>query len=181
MIAGAVGVVLIHRQRFLSLVVISIIGLMVSALFVYLSAPDLALTQIAVETVTILLLLLALHFLPKETPVESSGLLRLRDGVIAAAAGLGVAVVAYGFMMRDIPTISGYHVANSYTGGGGNNVVNVILVDFRGYDTYGEIIVLGIAGLTIYAMMNALLAGPSSAAAPQHRLLRRTARATGTR
>jgi multicomponent K+:H+ antiporter subunit A len=162
LIAGAVGVVLLHRQRFISLVVISIIGLMISATFVYLSAPDLALTQIAVETVTIMLLLLALHFLPKETPVESSAALRVRDGLIAVAAGVGVAVVAYGFMMRDIPTISGYHVANSYEGGGGSNVVNVILVDFRGYDTYGEIIVLGIAGLTIYAMMTALLAGPAA-------------------
>jgi multicomponent K+:H+ antiporter subunit A len=162
MIAGAVGVVLLHRQRFISLIVISIIGLMVSATFVYLSAPDLALTQVAVETVTILLLLLALHFLPKETPSESGALLRLRDGVVAVAAGLGVAVVAYGFMLRDIPTIAEYHVANSYTGGGGRNVVNVILVDFRGYDTYGEIIVLGIAGLTIFAVMNALLSGPAA-------------------
>ena len=162
LIAGAVGVVLLHRQRFISLVVISIIGLMISATFVYLSAPDLALTQIAVETVTIMLLLLALHFLPKETPVESSAALRIRDALIAVAAGVGVAVVAYGFMMRDISTISHYHVANSYEGGGGSNVVNVILVDFRGYDTYGEIIVLGIAGLTIYAMMTALLSGPAA-------------------
>jgi multicomponent K+:H+ antiporter subunit A len=162
LIVGAIGVVLMHRQRFLSLVVISIIGLMISATFVYLSAPDLALTQITVETVTILLLLIALHFLPKETPVESSNLLRLRDGAIAVAAGIGVAAVAYGFMMRDIPTIAEYHLANSYTEGGGYNVVNVILVDFRGYDTYGEIIVLGIAGLTIYAMLNALLAGPAA-------------------
>jgi multicomponent K+:H+ antiporter subunit A len=162
LVAGAVGVVALHRHRFVALVVISIIGLMVSAVFVYLSAPDLALTQIAVETVTIMLLLLALHFLPKETPVESSAVRRLRDGAIALAAGAGVAAVAYGFMLRDIPTISGYHVENSYEGGGGSNVVNVILVDFRGFDTYGEITVLGIAGLMIYAMVNTLLLGPVS-------------------
>jgi multicomponent K+:H+ antiporter subunit A len=162
LVSGAIGVVLLHRHRFISLVVISICGLMVSAAFVYLSAPDLALTQIAVETVTILLLLLALHFLPKETPVESSAARRIRDGLIAVAAGAGVAAVAYGFMLRDIPTISGYHLANSYEGGGGTNVVNVILVDFRGFDTYGEIIVLGIAGLMIYAMVTTLLAGPAA-------------------
>ncbi|WP_370372566.1 hydrogen gas-evolving membrane-bound hydrogenase subunit E, partial [Henriciella pelagia] len=69
---------------------------------------------------------------------------------------------AYAFLMRDVDTISGFHLANSYEGGGGTNVVNVILVDFRGYDTYGEIIVLGIAGLVIYALMNALLDGPAA-------------------
>ena len=151
-----------HRRRFLALVVIAIIGLMVSVGFVYLSAPDLALTQIAVETVTILLLLLALHFLPKETPVRKQPRrASLRDAAIAVAAGVGVAALAYAFLMRDFETISGYHLANSKTGGGGTNVVNVILVDFRGYDTYGEIIVLGIAGLAIFALMEALLQGPA--------------------
>jgi multicomponent K+:H+ antiporter subunit A len=66
---------------------------------------------------------------------------------IALGAGGGVGALAYAFLMRDIETISDYHIANSYEGGGGTNVVNVILVDFRGYDTFGEIIVLGIAGL----------------------------------
>lgn len=161
LIVATFSVVAMHRHRFRALVVIGIIGLMISAGFVYLSAPDLALTQISVETVTIMLLLLALHFLPKDTPVESSTALRLRDGGIAAVAGLGIGALAYAFMMREVDTISGYHLANSYKGGGGNNVVNVILVDFRGYDTYGEIIVLGIAGLIIYALMEALLDGPA--------------------
>jgi len=163
LLLAAVSVVVTHRSRFLALVLISIIGLMISAGFVYLSAPDLALTQIAVETVTIILLLLALHFLPKTTPVESSWLRRIRDGVIALAAGGGVGALAYVFMLRDVDTISGYHLANSYEGGGGTNVVNVILVDFRGYDTYGEIIVLAIAGLVIYAAIEALLRGPAAA------------------
>ena len=64
--------------------------------------------------------------------------------------------------MRDVDTISDYHLANSYKGGGGDNVVNVILVDFRGYDTFGEIMVLGIAGLVLFALMEALLGGPVS-------------------
>ena len=150
-----------HRSRFRALVVIGVIGLMISGGFVYLSAPDLALTQISVETVTIMLLLLALHFLPKETPIESSTGRRLTDGAIAVAAGVGVAALAFVFMTRDFSTISDFHLANSKSGGGGTNVVNVILVDFRGYDTYGEIIVLGIAGLAIYALMEALLNGPA--------------------
>ncbi|TCP38904.1 monovalent cation/H+ antiporter subunit A [Rhodovulum marinum] len=155
-------VVTMHRRRFQALVLIGVIGLMVSVGFVYLSAPDLALTQISVETVTIMLLLLALHFLPKTTPLESPLWRRTRDGVIAVTAGVAVAGLAMAFLMRDFSSISDFHLANSYTGGGGTNVVNVILVDFRGYDTYGEIIVLGIAGLTIFALMEALLNGPAA-------------------
>ncbi len=162
LIVATVSVVSMHHHRFRALILIGIIGLTISAGFAYLSAPDLALTQISVETVTIMLLLLALHFMPKMTPKESSSGLRLRDGVIALGAGGGVATLAYAFLMRDIETISDYHLANSYEGGGGTNVVNVILVDFRGYDTFGEIIVLGIAGLVIYAIMHALLDGPAA-------------------
>ncbi|WP_375690889.1 monovalent cation/H+ antiporter subunit A [Pseudooceanicola sp. LIPI14-2-Ac024] len=158
---GALSVTLMHRQRFRALIVIGIIGLMISSAFVYLSAPDLALTQISVETVTIMLLLLALHYMPKDTPAESSVMRRARDAVIAIGAGAGVGLLSFAFMRRDVDTISDYFLANSYKEGGGTNVVNVILVDFRGYDTYGEIIVLGIAGLIIYALMEALLSGPA--------------------
>ncbi len=162
LIVAVVSLVTMHHHRFRALVLIGIIGLSISAGFAYLSAPDLALTQISVETVTIMLLLLALHFMPKMTPKESPIGLKLRDGVIALGAGGGVTALAYAFLMRDIETISDYHLANSYEGGGGTNVVNVILVDFRGYDTFGEIIVLGIAGLVIYALMHALLDGPAA-------------------
>ncbi|MGD1885290.1 MAG: monovalent cation/H+ antiporter subunit A [Paracoccaceae bacterium] len=162
LIVATVSIVVMHHYRFRALTLLGIIGLSISAGFAYLSAPDLALTQISVETVTIMLLLLALHFLPKVTPKESAIGLRIRDGIIALAAGGGVGSLAYAFMMRDIETISDYHIDNSYEGGGGTNVVNVILVDFRGYDTYGEIIVLGIAGLVIYALMHALLDGPAA-------------------
>ncbi|MFN3294152.1 MAG: monovalent cation/H+ antiporter subunit A, partial [Gemmobacter sp.] len=154
----------LHRQRLLSLVLIGVVGLIVSVGFVYLSAPDLALTQISVEVVTIVLMLLALNFLPKTTPRESSALRRLRDIGVAAVAGVGAGALALAMMLRDFgfPTISDYHLANSKTGGGGTNVVNVILVDFRGYDTFGEIIVLGIAGLLIFALAEALLRGPAN-------------------
>lgn len=161
LIVATASIVTMHHHRFRALVLIGVIGLTVSAGFAYLSAPDLALTQISVETVTIMLLLLALHFMPKTTPKESPMGLKLRDGAIALTAGGGVAALAYAFLLRDIETISDYHLANSYEGGGGTNVVNVILVDFRGYDTFGEIIVLGIAGLVIYALMHALLDGPA--------------------
>jgi multicomponent K+:H+ antiporter subunit A len=148
-----------HRDRLLALVFVGIIGLVISVGFAYLSAPDLALTQLSVEVVTVILLLLALNFLPRETPVESGGVRRLRDGVISIAAGVAASGLIYSTMVRDFSeaTISAYHLENSYKGGGGTNVVNVILVDFRGFDTFGEIIVLGIAALIIYAITEALL------------------------
>ncbi len=155
----------LHRQRLLSLVLVGVIGLLISLGFAWLSAPDLALTQITVEVVTIVLMLLALNFLPKTTPRESSNVRRLRDAVIAGAAGLGTAGLAYAMMMRDFsfPTISAFHLAQSKPGAGGTNAVNTIIVDFRGYDTFGEIIVLGIAALLIFALVESLLSpGPAN-------------------
>ena len=162
LVAATCGLVVLHRNRLLSLILIGIVGLVVSVGFVFFSAPDLAMTQLTVEVVTIILLLLALNFLPNHTPVESSVLRRTRDGTVAVAAGLGAAALSYHYLLRDTiaPSISDFHLANSYKGGGGTNVVNVILVDFRGFDTYGEIIVLGIAALIIYALTEALLDGP---------------------
>jgi multicomponent K+:H+ antiporter subunit A len=162
LIAATGGMVFMHRNRLLSLILIGIVGLMVSIGFVFFSAPDLAMTQFTVEVVTIILMLLALNFLPNKTPVESSLLRRLRDAVVAIAGGLATFGLAYHYLLRDAVAtpISEFHLANSYKGGGGTNVVNVILVDFRGFDTYGEIIVLGIAALLIYALTETLLDGP---------------------
>ncbi len=162
LVAATGGLMLMHRNRFLALILIGIVGLMVSFGFVYFSAPDLAMTQFTVEVVTIILLLLALNFLPNWTPVESTVLRRLRDVGLAVAGGLATFALAYHYLLREAVStpISEYHLANSYEGGGGTNVVNVILVDFRGFDTYGEIIVLGIAALLIYALTEALLDGP---------------------
>jgi len=166
MLVGATfGLVFLHRNRLLSLILIGIVGLMVSIGFVHFSAPDLALTQFTVEVVTIILMLLALNFLPNRTPIESSVLRRTRDAAIAIAGGLGTMALSWHYLLRDpvAASISEFHLANSYKGGGGTNVVNVILVDFRGFDTFGEIIVLSIAALLIYALTEALLAGPARA------------------
>ncbi|MDB9707076.1 monovalent cation/H+ antiporter subunit A [Planktotalea frisia] len=162
LVAATAGMVMMHRNRLLSLILIGIVGLMVSIGFVFFSAPDLAMTQFTVEVVTIILLLLALNFLPNRTPVESTVLRRVRDTSVSIFGGLATFALSYHYMLRDAVTapISEFHLANSYKGGGGTNVVNVILVDFRGFDTYGEIIVLGIAALLIYALTETLLGGP---------------------
>jgi multisubunit Na+/H+ antiporter MnhB subunit len=151
-----------HRQRFVALVTIGVVGLVVSLAFIKFSAPDLALTQLSVEIVTIVLLLLALYFLPQQAAPEPDRGRVWRDGVIALTAGSGAAALAWAVLTRPYDTIAGYFLENSVPGGGGSNVVNVILVDFRGYDTLGEITVLALAGLGIVAMLQGLhLSAPS--------------------
>jgi multicomponent K+:H+ antiporter subunit A len=161
--AATAAIIRFHHNRLLALIFIGVIGLIVSLSFGYLSAPDLALTQASVEVVTIILLLLALNFLPRSTPRESSAGQRFRDGGLAVLAGLGAGLLTYQIQASNFSqaSISAYHLANSKPGGGGTNVVNVILVDFRGFDTFGEIIVLGIAALVIYALTESLLSGPA--------------------
>ena len=111
---------------------------------------------------TILLLLLALNLMPKQPVRLSSNALRLRDGLVGLAGGTAAGLAAWAVMTREPnDPISAYHWANSYSGGGGTNVVNVTLVDFRAFDTFGEITVLGIAALTIFALLQPAARGPS--------------------
>ncbi|GGJ88983.1 monovalent cation/H+ antiporter subunit A [Pseudomonas matsuisoli] len=149
----AVLTVFFHRNRLKALMTLSTVGLIVSLLFARYSAPDLALTQISVEVVTIILLVLALFFMPDRTPAESSSLRGLRDFTLAGGAGIAVALLAFAVMTRPYEHIGEYFLQNAVSGGGGHNVVNVILVDFRGFDTLGEITVLAIAGIGIYALL----------------------------
>ncbi|MDI6745885.1 MAG: monovalent cation/H+ antiporter subunit A [Rhodocyclaceae bacterium] len=152
----------LHRSRLTALILISAVGLVVALVFVKFSAPDLALTQLSVEVVTIILLLLALYFLPPESPAESSNSRRWRDGTVAALAGGGAALLVWAMLTRPADSLADWFLANSVPGGGGTNVVNVILVDFRGFDTFGEITVLAIAALGIFALLeNLRLRGPT--------------------
>ena len=156
MAASAVVTVYYHRRRLLSLLMLSVVGLLAAMLFARFSAPDLALTQLVVEVVTILLMLLVLYFLPMKSPAESSSLHRTRDLVIAVAGGTLIGVLMYAVLTRDFSSIADYYLANSVSGGGGTNVVNVILVDFRGFDTLGEISVLAITAIAIAALLQGL-------------------------
>jgi len=136
------------------------VGLILALIFVKFSAPDLALTQLAVEVVTLILLLLALYFLPQTSPRESSPTRRLRDLLLSLLVGAGMSLLAFAVLTRRSTPISDYFIAKSLSDGGGHNIVNVILVDFRGFDTLGEISVLAIAALGIFALMqNLKLAG----------------------
>ena len=154
--ATCLALVFTHRQRFQSVVLVGVVGLVTSLTFVSLSAPDLALTQLSVEVVSTVLLLMGLALLPQHSPRESSALRRTRDGVLALAGGAGVAWVAWVLLTRNHDSISWYFLEKSLPVGGGTNVVNVILVDFRGYDTFGEITVLGIAAIGVLALMDGM-------------------------
>lgn len=153
LIGAAIGTVVTHRRRLTSLILLSVVGLLVALVFASFSAPDLALTQLSVEVVTIVLLVLSLFYLPAWTPTETTPLVRWRDASIALIAAVGMTLVTLALLTRPFTSISEFFLENSKPGGGGTNVVNVILVDFRGFDTLGEITVLAIAALGIYAMM----------------------------
>ncbi|MEN1944083.1 monovalent cation/H+ antiporter subunit A [Luteimonas sp. MJ293] len=153
LVVATLATVSMHSKRLTALIVIGAVGLMVSLVFVYLSAPDLALTQILVEMVTIAMLMMALNYLPKQSPQQRSMVRRWRDISISVAAGGGIAALAYAMMVRPSQTIAGELLARSLPEAYGSNVVNVILVDFRGLDTFGEIAVFGIAGLVVHALL----------------------------
>ncbi|WP_314407252.1 monovalent cation/H+ antiporter subunit A [Pseudomonas kuykendallii] len=145
-----------HRRRLPALMILSVAGLLVTLTFARYSAPDLALTQLSVELVTLILLVLALFFMPDRTPAESSSLRAFRDLILASGSGILVALLAFAVMTRPYDGIASFFLENALTGGGGSNVVNVILVDFRGFDTMGEICVLAIAAVGVYGLLRGL-------------------------
>lgn len=148
-------------HRLASLMLLGGAGLATCITFVWFSAPDLAVTQLLVEIVTTVLILLGLRWLPKRLPYMDAGihlvrarLRRSRDFILSVIAGGGMALIAYVVMTRQSPDgIATYFLENAYKLGGGTNVVNVMLVDFRGFDTLGEITVLGIVALTVFALL----------------------------
>jgi multicomponent K+:H+ antiporter subunit A len=145
-------------------------GIVMCLTFAWFSAPDVALTQITVEIVTLVLLLLGLRWLPKrieamdrnrDTPRARAR--RARDFVIALIAGAGMASLAYAMLTRpSLSALAPFFVENALPLGGGRNVVNVILVDFRGFDTLGEITVVAIVALTVYKLLRRFRPDPVS-------------------
>jgi multicomponent K+:H+ antiporter subunit A len=151
---AALAAVRYHHQRLVAVILAGVVGLAAAITFAYFSAPDLALTQLAVEVVTTVLLLMALALLPQSSPVESTRLRKARDGTLALTAGGGIAVLSWAALTRPHESIAWYFLAESVPRAGGSNVVNVILVDFRGFDTLGEIMVLGIASVGAWMLMD---------------------------
>jgi multicomponent K+:H+ antiporter subunit A len=165
-----------HRLAALSLA--GAAGLATCMTFVWFSAPDLALTQFVVEVVTVVLILLGLRWLPPRyksvddevVPLKSrlrARTRRLRDLVLAIVAGAGLSTLSYAVLTRQAGEgISPFFIENSLSLAGGSNVINVILVDFRGFDTMGEITVLGIVALTVFALLRRFRPAPESMVLP---------------
>jgi multicomponent K+:H+ antiporter subunit A len=159
--AAAIGAAWQARaHRLFALTLLGVVGIVVSVTFAWFSAPDLALTQIAVETVTTVFFLLGLRWLPKPVEQETretrvrADWRRWRDVVLSVLAGAGLAAVSYALLTRTgAQSISPFYLDKALPEGGGRNVVNVMLVDFRAFDTLGEVTVLATVGLTVYALL----------------------------
>jgi multicomponent K+:H+ antiporter subunit A len=161
-------------HRLAALILMGGAGIVTCVTFVWFSAPDLAVTQLVVEIVTTVLILLGLRWLPKRIEeVDNSTrpvarMRRHRDFALAALCGTGMAMIAYAMMTTPLPdTIGDFFLTRAYTEGGGTNVVNVILVDFRGFDTFGEITVLGIVALTVFALLRRFRPAADSVGRPE--------------
>ena len=145
------------HHRLVAVVMLSIVGLIVCLSFAWFSAPDLALTQLAVEVTSVILFLLVLYFLPQRIHgfhISPKNL--VRDIAVATLLGALVGTLCFAMVSQEASSISQFFIDNAKTGGGGTNVVNVILVDFRGFDTFGEITVLAIAGMGIVRMVSGI-------------------------
>jgi multicomponent K+:H+ antiporter subunit A len=171
----AVGAAVMAKfHRLIAITLMGGAGLVTCLTFMWFSAPDLALTQVVVEVVTTILFLLGLRWLPMRIegisrPVTARDRVRrARDLLLAIGAGGGLAALSYAMLTRPAPhSISPFFLSRALPEGGGANVVNVMLVDFRAFDTLGEITVLGAVALTVYALLRRFRPPPESIEQPQ--------------
>jgi multicomponent Na+:H+ antiporter subunit A len=150
------------RSRLTAVAALGVVGYGVALIFILFGAPDLAMTQFAIETLTVILFVLVLYRLPRFAILTSTPA-RLRDILVASmAGGLMTALI---LVVTSTPTssrLTPYFAENSLPLANGRNIVNVILVDFRALDTLGEITVLAVAAIGIYALMKLRLEKPES-------------------
>ncbi len=172
---GAIGAAWQAKfHRLAALMLAGVTGAITSVTFIWFSAPDLALTQLTVEVMTTLLILVALRWLPAREPRRgvynarsrrAALRRRARDLIVALAAGVGMALLAYAVMTRNLPERTSFFLEKALAAGG-RNVVNVMLVDFRGFDTFGEGVVLSVVALTVYALLRRFRPAPEVLALP---------------
>ena len=152
------GAVWMRERRVVALVLVSVVGLMVVLAYVHLSAPDLALTQVTVEIITTVLILLAIRLLPPpEARPRARIARRARDGGLALLAGVGAGALAWAVMLRPREPVVAREVLEEATHGSGRNLIHLVLVDFRALDTLGEISVLMIAALGVFTLVRGFL------------------------
>jgi multicomponent Na+:H+ antiporter subunit A len=150
---AAVSLTVITSSRLTAVVATSVMGYAICLMFVYYSAPDLAMTQFTIDTLTVVLFVFVLFNLPPFIN-QANRLLIIRDALVALTFGVILSVIA--IKVLQVPTdiaISKFYGDYAYVLAKGKNVVNVILVDFRGFDTMFEIVVLSIAALGVYSLI----------------------------
>jgi len=153
-LAAAALAVPFAKSRPAAIILTGTVGYLMTLIFVFLRAPDLALTQMVVESISVTLYLLCFYHLPKLRTERQAVRFRLPNFLVAIAVGVLMTLVALAVLgTNPFEPVSDYYVRESYESAGGKNIVNVILVDFRGFDTMLEIMVLGVASLGIYNMI----------------------------
>jgi multicomponent Na+:H+ antiporter subunit A len=152
LIAGGALMAVTSRSRLGAVTALGLVGYGISLVYVLFSAPDLAIAQILVETLTVLLFVLVFYHMPKFGADTARGS-RLRDGAIAGSVGLLVTLFVLAASSSTSDPISDFFLANSQPLAKGQNVVNTIIVDFRSLDTLAEVAVLAIAGFGVYALL----------------------------
>ncbi|NGZ77557.1 Na+/H+ antiporter subunit A [Saccharibacillus alkalitolerans] len=153
-LAAAALAVPFAKSRTVAIILTGTIGYLMTLMFVFLRAPDLALTQMVVESISVTLFLLCFYHLPKLRTERRAVRFRLPNFLVSVAVGALMTLIALAVLdTNPFDPVSDYYVRESYESAGGKNIVNVILVDFRGFDTMLEIMVLGVASLGIYNMI----------------------------
>ena len=159
LIVAAAFVAVSSKTRLGSIAALGAAGYSVALTYIIFSAPDLAMTQFVVETLTVILYVLVLYRLPKYNLLTGTGE-RVRDVIICTVfGGVMAALVMAAQSVRVDPHLANFFEANSLLKGHGRNIVNVMLVDFRAFDTMGEIAVIGIAAIGVYALLHLRPAG----------------------
>lgn len=153
MLVAGLAFAVFSQSRLAAVVALGVMGLAICLVFVFYGAPDLAITQFTIDTLTVILFVLVLYKLPRYIRA-SSPLVVARDGAISLFFGTMIALLAL-FVLK-VPAqkdLAAFYAANAYTAAKGKNIVNVILVDFRGVDTLVEITVLSIAAIGVYGLL----------------------------
>jgi len=150
----ALGFTLFTRSNISALISLSVVGIGISIIFLNAGAPDLAITFFLIDALTITIFVLILHKLPKKM-LRKRNFERARDAFISLGIGLIVTLLLFAITYEPLESkLKAFYAENSYSAAKGKNIVNVILVDFRVLDTLGEITVLSIAALGVFALVN---------------------------
>nr|WP_238393490.1 Na+/H+ antiporter subunit A [Staphylococcus saccharolyticus] len=150
----AASFIVFAKSRLFSIIMLSAVGYAISVLFIFFKAPDLALTQFVVESISTALFLLCFYHLPNLNRYNEKPTFKMTNAIISIGVGLTVITLGLiGYGNRHFGSITKFYQEHVYDLAHGKNMVNVILVDFRGMDTLFESSVLGIAGLGVYTMI----------------------------